>query len=95
MERRILDKKKLALLWSRIRGLVHGQAFDIMAWECSELQHIFALLLLGSCVGIPSSPVHITFELLPYLEDELFLLLEKTDLAAGPLSELFSHLNVG
>lgn len=72
-----------------------SQAIEIVEWEYEELQHIFGLLTLGSFIGSPSPPLPITLDLMPYLEKELQLMLEKTDTASGPLSDLFSLLNVG
>jgi hypothetical protein len=70
------------------------KAVDTIEWETSELENIFALLVLGSFVGIPASPCPITLNLLPYMEKELQLMMEKVAVASGPVSDLFSHLDV-
>ena len=69
------------------------KAVDVVEWELSELENIFALLVFGSFVGIPTSPSSITLTLLPYMEKELHLMVEKVATAAGPISDLFSHLD--
>jgi len=69
------------------------KAIDVIEWETSELENIFALLVLGSFVGIPTSPSPITLNLLPYMEKELLLMMEKVATASGPISDLFSHLD--
>lgn len=69
------------------------KAVDVIKWEISELENIFALLVLGSFVGIPATPSPITLNLLPYMEKELQIMMEKVVTASGPISNLFSHLD--
>lgn len=69
------------------------QAVDVVEWEKSELENIFALLVFGSFVGLPASPSPITLNLLPYMEKELQIMMEKVVTASGPISDLFSHLD--
>lgn len=90
--------KIFAAIQKKIRFLdllARNQATDIIEWELSETENIFALLVLGSLVGLPASPSHISLSLLPYMEDDLILMLNKVDTAAAPLSDLFSNLDVG
>jgi hypothetical protein len=70
-----------------------SKAVDVLEWETSELENIFALLIFGSFVGLPATPSSITLNLLPYMEKELELMIEKVETAAGPISDLFSHLD--
>ena len=72
---------------------VRHQAIDVLEWETSELENIFALLVFGSFVGLPSTPSSITLNLLPHMEKELEKMIEKVETAAGPISDLFSHLD--
>ena len=81
------DKKKL------LSDAVRHQAVDVLEWEVSELENIFSLLVLGSFVGIPATPTSITLDLLPHMENELERMTEKVVIAAGPISDLFSHLD--
>jgi hypothetical protein len=69
------------------------KAIDDLEWEIQELRHIFAILTLGSFIGIPASPLPIAFELLPDLETEFAILLSKIGTAHDPLSEQFSKLD--
>ena len=71
------------------------KAVGTLAWETTELEHIFGLLVLGSFVGLPSPPMQITLDLLPQMERHLLLMLQKVDTSATALSELFSILDVG
>jgi hypothetical protein len=70
------------------------KATSMVAWEERELTNIFAVLVLGMFVGLPSPPAQITLELLPEMEDEFWLMLEKVETAQDPLAEMFSVLEV-
>ncbi len=83
--------KKLNL----IKTATRHQAVDMVEWEKSELENIFTLLVFGSFVGIPTAPVQLTLELLPHMEDELIAMINKVDMASGPVSVLFSNLDIG
>ena len=74
--------------------IYRGKATDILEWEAEELENIFALLVLGVFVGIPSPPIHITLELWPEMEREFNIMLEKVSTAHDPLVDLFSVLNI-
>ena len=62
--------------------------------ELEELEHVFALLVQGAFVGIPSPPMQISLSLLPLMEREILLMTEKIDTANEPLSHLFSTFDV-
>ncbi len=85
---------KLKDLLVRIDGLIRNQATGIIELEYLELEHIFGILILGQFVGLPAPPPHITLDLLPVMEKYLILLIQRTDVAQAPLSELFSSLDV-
>jgi hypothetical protein len=85
--RSIQDKKQI------LTDSARSKAVDVVEWELSELENIFALLIFGSFVGIPATPSSITLNLLPYMENELQIMMEKVVTASGPISDLFSHLD--
>ncbi len=66
------------------------KATEALERELEELQNVFALLIYGSFIGYSSPPTHITLELLPYIETELQIMLNKVDTANDPIGELFS-----
>lgn len=68
------------------------KATGIIEYEISELENIFALLLFGSFIGLPSPPAHITLQLLPCMEKELINMFEKIQTAHDPLGELAETL---
>jgi len=67
-------------------------ATRILEYEIEELEHIFALLLFGSFTGMPSPPVHITLQLLPFMEKELELMFTKVATAHDALAEITNIL---
>ena len=73
---------------------IRSHAVEGLEWEYVELEHVFSLLVLGSFVGMPAPPMQISLDLLPHMEKNLILMIEKIDTARGPLSELASVLNV-
>lgn len=94
-----MDKKKFKNILKEkidfVADNIRSHAVEGVEWEYIELEHIFSLLVLGAFVGLPSPPMQISLELLPYMEKNLLLMLDKTDTASGPISELTSILNVG
>jgi hypothetical protein len=81
-------------IWQSMDEVARGKAVETIAYEVRELDNIFALLVLGPFVGIPSPPVQITMELLPYMEAEFEVMLDKVSTAHDPLGELFSVLDI-
>lgn len=71
------------------------KATALLEFEVKELDNIFALLVLGGFVGLPSPPSPIAIELLPYMEKELIMLLSRTDLAQDPIGVLAGMLDMG
>ncbi len=88
-------RKKLLSFALTTSEVFRGRAVKTIEIELEELEHIFGLLVLGSFVGMPSPPVHISLNLMPVMERELLLMMEKVDTAHEPLSELFSALEIG
>lgn len=62
--------------------------------EMEELENIFALLLLGAFVGLPSPPTFLAVELLPYMERELQILCKRAKESNDMLAEMFGTLGV-
>jgi hypothetical protein len=75
-------------------AVMRSRAVEAVEYELEELDHIFGILVLGAFIGIPSPPIHITMELLPLMDNELQLMLEKISTAHDPLGELFSVLDI-
>jgi hypothetical protein len=69
-----------------------GKATELLEFELLELRHIFALLLFGSFVGMPAPPVHITLMLLPFMDEDVQLMLKRINVAHDALAEVVSTL---
>lgn len=92
----ILDsiKNKMIAAFKTTDAVMRGKAVETLEYELDELDNIFGVLVLGALIGIPSPPIHITMELLPLMNRELNLMLEKVSTAQDPLSDLFSVLQI-
>lgn len=74
--------------------VMRGKAVETIGYEVEELENIFAILVLGAFIGIPSPPIHITMELFPEMEKDLAIMLEKVSTAHDPFGDLFSVLDI-
>ncbi len=88
----IIDKIKK--FFKEIDHIQRENVLEIVEWEEKEVENIFALIVLGIFIGYPSPPIQISLDLLPYMEDEMNLMLEKVSTAHDPLGELFSLLDI-
>jgi hypothetical protein len=87
--------QKFQIKLNYINKIIRGHSIDLLIWETEELENIFALLTFGSFIGLPAAPTHLALNLLPEMERELIVLLDKVPMAAGPISDLFSKLDIG
>lgn len=87
-------KEKMVSAFHVADEVMRGKAVGTIEYEVGELDNIFAILVLGAFIGIPSPPVHITMELLPEMEKEFEIMLEKVSTAHDPLGDLFSVLDI-
>lgn len=84
----------LIRLWESADEVARNKAVITIEAELEELEYIFALLVQGSFVGMPSPPVQISMDLLPHMEADLTLLLERMNTSNEPISRLFSVFDV-
>ncbi len=76
-------------------GTTHrARAAALTAAEVDELRNIFALLLLGSFVGLPSPPGFLAVELLPLMEKELQILNKRAKDSSDMLAEMCGMLGI-
>ena len=88
-------KNSFAEFWKTGDKVGRNKAVECIECELEELENIFGVLVLGSFVGMPSPPMQISLDLMPYMEKELVLMMEKVDTANEPISQLFSVFNIG
>ena len=87
-------KHKIVSAFNVAGEVMRSKAVEAIEYEVEELDNIFAILVLGVFIGIPSPPVHITLELFPEMEKELEIMLAKVATAHDPLGDLFSVLDI-
>jgi hypothetical protein len=92
----ILDNinRKITTIFKTTDAVMRSRAVETIEYELEELDNIFGILVLGAFIGIPAPPIHITMDLLPLMERELNLMLEKVSTAHDPLGDLFSVLEI-
>jgi hypothetical protein len=88
-------KGMLVEIWKVGDKVGRSKAVEVIETEVEEMENIFGILVLGSFVGMPSPPMQISLDLMPYMEKELILMMEKVDTANEPISQLFSVFNIG
>ena len=87
-------KEKIVGFWKIADEVARYKAVETIEYELQEMDNIFGILVLGAFIGIPSPPIHITMELLPHMEKEFKLMLQKVQTAHDPLGDLFSVLGI-
>jgi hypothetical protein len=87
-------KRKMVAVIKTADAVMRSRAVETIEYELDELDNIFGILVLGAFIGIPAPPIHITMDLLPLMERELNLMLEKVSTAHDPLGDLFSVLEI-
>ncbi len=60
-----------------IKDLLYLRATEYTEMELEEMRHIFALIVLGFLVGYPIVPPSLSLKLLPYMQDEINLMIER------------------
>lgn len=85
---------RLRGIWGTMDEVARSKAVETVEYEVEELENIFALLVLGVFLCIPSTPIQITMDLMPEMEHECAVMLDKVATAHDPLGELFSVLDI-
>ena len=88
-------KNRLTVIWQAADEVARDKAVGTIEAELEELEYIFAVLVQGTFIGMPSPPAQICLDLLPLMEKDLILLLERVDTTNEPLSRLFSVFDIG
>jgi hypothetical protein len=87
-------KEFLKSSWHAFDLAAKAKATDIIEFELAELQNIFGIIVIGAFVGMASPPMQISLDLLPYMDEELLIVMNKISTANTPISELVSILDV-
>ncbi|ADK82072.1 hypothetical protein [Sediminispirochaeta smaragdinae] len=84
----------LRQIWGVAGQVQRDKATSMLEFELKELENIFVMLLFGSFVGLPTPPTAMAFELMPYMEEEIKLMISRADLAQDPLGNLLGMLEI-
>lgn len=87
-------KNRMQSLWQSADAVMRGKAVEAIEYEIDELVNIFGILVLGTFIGIPAPPVHVSMELLPLMSEELEVMLDRIMTAHDPLGDLFSVFSI-
>ena len=79
---------------SRLHDSHRENAVALTKVEMEEMENIFALLVLGSFVGLPAPPTFLAVELLPFMERELKMLNRRAEDAGDMLAEMCGTLGI-
>jgi hypothetical protein len=88
-------KQRLLDYWQIADEVARNKAVGTIEAELEELEYIFAILVQGAFIGMPSPPVQISMDLLSLMEKDLILLLERVNTSNEPISKLFSVFDIG
>ena len=75
-------------------GVNRIKATDMLIFELNELENIFTILLFGSFMGLPAPPAAMAIELMPFMEDELRLMISRADFAKDAMASIMDMLHV-
>jgi hypothetical protein len=80
--------------WNVVVQVHRDKATGMLEFELNEMENLFVLLLMGSFIGMPSPPAAMAMELMPYMEEEIRLMVSRADFAQDPLGAVMGMLNV-
>ncbi len=87
----------VAFLRKTADGILQGikdRSVDVLEEELKEMEGAFALLLLGSFIGLPSPPSFVGLALLPYMERELIVALTRSRFIDDPAAFWFEIADI-
>ncbi len=77
-----------------VSSIFKSQGIEYIELELREYENIFALILLGSFIGLPSPPTTLSLRLLPYLGRELLVMQHTSEKLDDALSEIASLFDI-
>ncbi len=64
------------------------QSTEYIEFEERELENVFALILMGSFIGIPSPPTTLVVRLMPHMLREMYVMQQR----AASLDDIFGEI---
>jgi len=74
--------------------IARSHSTDILESEITQLESVFANLVFGNFIGIPSAPIQISFDLLSEAEESVEFLINRMIIQNDPLGELASVFRI-
>ncbi len=74
-----------------LRGIFESfkdQSTGYIEFEVRELENVFALLVMGSFIGIPSPPTTIVIRLMPHMVREMYVM----QMRATDMDDIFGEI---
>lgn len=87
-------KNALVSTWKTADEVARYKAVDRLEDEVEEMEYIFGILCQGAFIGMPAPPVRVSMDLLPDMEKELILMMDRVATSNEPLSKLFSAFEI-
>ncbi len=84
--------RKLGDALKMLEGMFRSYGSEYIEVELRELENVFALLVIGSFVGLPSPPTTVSLRLLPHMGRELVVMASisrRLDDMLGEMAGLF------
>jgi hypothetical protein len=76
-------------------GSFKSRSTEYLEFELRELENIFAILLMGSFIGIPSPPTPVVLRVIPYMAREMAVMSRRAEMADDVFGEIAGLLDVG
>lgn len=86
--KKIKLSKKWKMFFASIEEAHKMFITEKIEFELKEMENVFSLLIFGAFTGIPSPPSFITLELLPYMENEITIMINSSHDAKDILATL-------
>ncbi len=71
-----------------LSGMFKAKSIEYIEVELRELENVFALIILGSFIGLPSPPTPIALRLLPFMARELLVMKSVSERLDDMLAEM-------
>lgn len=85
-------KRSISKIFDVVTGMLKAKSTEYIELELRELENIFALIVLGSLIGLPSPPTTISLRIMPYMARELLVMTrisERIDDMLGEIAGVF------
>ena len=66
--------KKIEYFFKGFLGSFKARSTEFIEFEERELENIFAVLLMGSFIGIPSPPTTLLMRIMPHMVREIYVM---------------------